>query len=175
MQSEEFDQLDYNVKADIPYLGIVIKYGGIGVLILIALSMIQFRLMPPDMDSSKALNSIMLSYLMTFIQMIVYFTILPLAVREYKRKNEGFISFMKGFIISYLTGLLMVVITTGFSSLYSYLVLPADLKTPLIFISILIGLVMSCIFGAGIAAIIALIFKKEKPSGFADQSELKEE
>ena len=175
MQSEEFDQLDSNEKHDIPYFNIVLKYAGIGILILIALGMVQFRLMPPDMNSAQALDTIMLSYLMTFIQMLVYFAILSLAVREYKQKNEGFISFIKGFLIAYLTGLSMVLVSTGFSSLYSYLVLPEELKTSLIFISVLIGLVMSCIFGAGIAAIIALIFKKEKSVGLNDPTELMEE
>ena len=165
MNSDQLDVLDTYQQGDVPFLNIVVKYGVIGVLILILLAVIRHFFAPVDLNDYEV-GTAAISTGITILQNIVYVIVMIFAVREYKSKNGGFMSFLKGLIVAYLTGLLMAVVMFFVNVFLSYMVIDTDMQLGFVAMASIISFVSNCFFGVGVASLVSLAFRREKPIGF---------
>lgn len=136
----------------------ITKYAIIGIAIYLILLAIQFTFHKLTGSQSSLLKSIG-SVGLVLILDIIYILIMVLAVKAFKKDNNGFISLGKAFVLSFITGLIIALVTKMISLGWSYI---NDFSYNLIISNIMYDLVVNSVLGAIVAFIVSLVLRKEK-------------
>ncbi len=98
----------------------ILRYGGIGGLVLIVYSLLNFVL-----GLSKPSAGTFVGFLNIFVVIAIYVFMMIYAVRDHRDNNQGgYITFGKAFTVAFLTSLLAALINTVFTILYMNVIDP---------------------------------------------------
>lgn len=157
-----------------PFLPTVLKYGGIGAVVMIVINTISYLFLSGVTDSMSALATILL----TPITILIYAVIMYLSTSKYRESCGGFVTLGKAFLNSFLTGLLMALVSLVFTIIWYYFIgmpgqegmdtlnsITENSSTRFLIIlgATLFSFLMGCGVGAIVALIVSAILKKNPP------------
>ena len=177
------DHFDYKeIIMEASMFPTILRYGVIGSVILVVLSIIQFSIGNQGMDDE--ISYVVEYYIIsTGISFLTYIGSMTFAILNFKRINEGFASLGQAFGVTFLTGLFMAVVSLVFSIImmlgfgfasfgmgdineFNNAVGNEFTSVFLVIWTSITSLFFGCMVGAVIALIISVITKKERPLGF---------
>lgn len=157
----------------------ILKYGLIGSAIMLVWSGISMAMgLNSTPNSTSSLVTGALGILFSFA---VYIVIMIFAVKEHRdKKQQGIISLGKGMAVSFVTGLIMSIVSNAANLIYALVInptfitdaLPTEIDPGIVNESTMklamvgstaFSFVMGCIIGAVIALIISAVMKKDPP------------
>jgi len=184
---EEIQPLDDHfenreITVDAPIFQTIIKYGIIGSIILVLISILQFSIGANSFNNEFSLT-FMVYIISIGIGYLSYIGVMTFAIINYKKINEGFASFGKAFAVTFLTGFVMSfasmifrlvvmlgfgITTFGMSDFSEMDNAFGNKATTMILVvwSSLSSMIFGAMGGAIVALIISAITKKERPLGF---------
>ena len=162
--------IDKSVKS------ISLKYGIVGTLIIVVLSILSTIVF----ETGDRSQFWIYNWVFKFFTYLTYIVIMIFAIFSYKKTNQNYISYKKAFVVSYLPGCIMAVCDMITSIALIYIVgikidhakesVGTVLENWPQFLIYLMGgftmLFVGLIVGAFLSSIVSLIMKKEKPKGF---------
>jgi ABC-type multidrug transport system permease subunit len=164
-----------------PIFPVIYKYGSIGGTIIVLIGMLQTQVLGHNNSEGETFSTF-LPMALILISDIVYILLMILAIKAYKKYNDGVASFGKAFLVTFLTGLFIAFVSWIFTILLSYIIGVPDITMGVetnniseenvyySFIRILAGslpsLFLNCVFGGIMALIISLVTKNNRPIDF---------
>lgn len=159
-----------------PILPFVLKYGGIGAVVLSVANIVQVKY-----EEAIEQNELTTIYIGLGV-IACYIILMVLVARNYKRNNEGFMSLKKAFSVTFLTGLIICIgnFISSFILVYlcedaqsfkhvfeSFGISDLDPNYLLVYaVALFMALIIGCLLGAIVALLIGLATRKERPKGF---------
>jgi len=148
------------------------KYGLLGIVIISLIRTINFTVFSGEIE-------FYIKAIIGFFGFATYIVFMGLGITQYKKRNNGFISFKQGFLVTYLIGCLITLANfvatialiylfhdlKDYGHIASFFGLSTSYTTDVftIILSFFLAHIGSCILGSIVSIIISLVFQKERP------------
>lgn len=164
----------------------ILKYGGIGSLILILFGVFGFLI---SERTNSYVSTTIISFAASGFSILVYILIMIFSIKEYRDKfSNGYISLGKGMLVSYGSAFMMGSVGILFNLLYFLVIDPTymqrqleksytdmgidpstmshatNMYTPIMIAGTQVtSFALGCVFGAILSLIVSAVMKKDRP------------